>query len=93
MDFALSNVRLNASGRTDVGLGRPRAHDHAKTGVGNVCACAGSDLALFDHIVDQGCSENGDIEPLTSVDLAFQRTDNVKLDHQLVACCAFELGT
>jgi hypothetical protein len=53
----------------------------------------GSDLAVFDHIVDQWRSEDGDIEPLAGVDLAFQRTDHVELDHQLVARCAFEPGT
>jgi hypothetical protein len=34
--------------------GRPaRAHDHANAGAGNFCARAGSDLTLFDQIVDQ----------------------------------------
>ena len=90
MDFASTNVRLNASTRANIGLGCARSHTNAHADARDVGARAGDDLALFDKIVDLIGLENGEIERLTNLDLTLQGRAELKLDREFVTGRAFE---
>src|SRR5712691_981177 len=78
--------------RLDVGLGRPRTHEHADAGAGNVGARVSRDLALFGQILHEWCREDSDIELLAAFDLALQNANHIVLDHELVARLALNRG-